>query len=140
MAIEGTAVWAGSWTSPVHEHMERSLHVQRRPTIASVPVVRAAREAEQTPMESVAPCPQELTGENSPLYTNQPAKTKTDRVLVKYFLLVPHLRDNNLNCGERQNHSDGGCSDSPRSQNQHGYGDVQSATGEGKLPDDESER
>ena len=25
MAIEGTAAWAGSWTSPVHEHLERSL-------------------------------------------------------------------------------------------------------------------
>jgi hypothetical protein len=85
MAIEGTAVWPGSWTSPVHEYMERSLHVQRRPTIASVPVLRAARETEQTPKESVAPCPRELTGENSPLYTNQPAKMKTDRVLVEYF-------------------------------------------------------
>jgi hypothetical protein len=26
-----------------------------------------------------------VTGENSPLFTNQPAKMKTDRVLVKYF-------------------------------------------------------
>jgi hypothetical protein len=26
-----------------------------------------------------------VTGENSPLYTNQSAKMKTDRVLVKYF-------------------------------------------------------
>lgn len=85
MAIKGTALWSGSWISPVHEHLERSLHVQRRPTIASVPILRVARETEQTPKESVAPCPQELTGENSPLYTNQPAKTKTDRVLVEYF-------------------------------------------------------
>jgi hypothetical protein len=92
MAIEGTAVWSGSWASPVREHLERSLDVQRRPTIAFVPVLRSARETEPTPMESVAPCPRELTGENSPLYTNQPAKMKTDRVLVKYFLLVPTSR------------------------------------------------
>jgi hypothetical protein len=36
-------------------------------------------------MESVAPCARELTGENSPHYTYQPAKMKTDRVLVKYL-------------------------------------------------------
>jgi hypothetical protein len=93
MAIEGTVVWSGSWTSPLPEHMERSLHVQRRPTIASVPVLRAARETEQTPKESVAPCPRELTGENSPLYTNQPAKMKTDRVPVEYFFASTPLAE-----------------------------------------------
>ena len=36
-------------------------------------------------MESVELCPRELTGENSPLYTYQPTKIKTDRVPVKYF-------------------------------------------------------
>jgi hypothetical protein len=41
----------------------------------------------ETPKESVAPSPRELTGENSPLYTYQPAKMKTDRVLVKYFCI-----------------------------------------------------
>ena len=41
----------------------------------------------ETPKESVAPCPRELTGENSPLYTYQPTKMKTDRVLVKYFCI-----------------------------------------------------
>src|ERR1700723_2976739 len=52
------------------------------------PLWRAAHDTERSTKE----CPRELTGENSPLYTNQPAKTKTDRVLVKYFLLVPTCR------------------------------------------------
>ena len=50
------------------------------------PLWRAARDAERNTKESVTPCPRGLTGENSPLYTNQPAKTKTDRVPVKYIL------------------------------------------------------
>jgi hypothetical protein len=55
MAIEGTAAWAGSWTCPIQEHLERSLHARRCPTIASVPALRAARETEQTLKESVGP-------------------------------------------------------------------------------------
>jgi hypothetical protein len=45
----------------------------------------------ETPKESAALCPRELTGENSPHYTNQPTKTKTDRVLVKYFFAGTRL-------------------------------------------------
>jgi hypothetical protein len=40
----------------------------------------------------VAPCPRELTGENSPYYTNQPVKMKIDRVLVKYFFAGTRIR------------------------------------------------
>ena len=39
----------------------------------------------ETPKESVRPCPRELTGENSPHYTYQPTKMKTDRVPAEYF-------------------------------------------------------
>ena len=57
-----------------------------------VPQSRASRcgpfaTQSETPKESVALCPRELTGENSPLYTYQPTKMKTDRVLVKYFCI-----------------------------------------------------
>jgi hypothetical protein len=62
-----------------------SLLVQRCPTIASVPSSRPYATQSETPKESVLPCPRELTGENSPLYTYQPTKKKTDRVLAKYF-------------------------------------------------------
>jgi hypothetical protein len=62
-----------------------SLRVQRCPTIASVPSSRPYATQSETPKESVAPYPRELTGENSPLYTYQPTKKKTDRVLAKYF-------------------------------------------------------
>jgi hypothetical protein len=89
MAIDETAVCAGPGLPPIQAHLERSLRVQRCPTIASVPSSGSYATQSETPKESVAPCPRELTGENSPHYTNQPAKIKTDRVLSKYFLLVP---------------------------------------------------
>lgn len=50
------------------------------------PILRAARETEQTPKESVCTQSAGITGENSPYYTNQPRKMKKDRVLVTYFL------------------------------------------------------
>jgi hypothetical protein len=71
----------------VQAHLERVLRVQRYPTIASVPSSGPYATQSETPKESVAPCPRELTGENSPLYTYQPTKMKTDRVLVKYFCI-----------------------------------------------------
>src|SRR5580658_2087986 len=40
---------------------------------------------EPRPMESAAALSAGVTGENSPHLTNQPRKSKTDRVLVKYF-------------------------------------------------------
>jgi hypothetical protein len=46
----------------------------------------------ETPKESAAPRLRELTGGNSPHYTYQPTKTKTDRVLVKYILFSTRLR------------------------------------------------
>src|SRR5260370_15859456 len=51
---------------PVQAHLERALHVQRCPTIASVPSSGPYATQSETPKESVAPCPRELTGENSP--------------------------------------------------------------------------
>ena len=50
----------------VQAHLERSLRVQRCPTIASVPSSGPYATQSETPKESVAPCPRELTGENSP--------------------------------------------------------------------------
>jgi hypothetical protein len=51
---------------PVQAHLERALRVQRCPTIASVPSSGPYATQGETPKESVAPCPWELTGENSP--------------------------------------------------------------------------
>ena len=51
---------------PVQAHLERALRVQRCPTIASVPSSGPYATQSETPKESVAPCPRELTGENSP--------------------------------------------------------------------------
>jgi hypothetical protein len=82
----------GPGLPPVQAHLERSLRVQRCPTIASVPISGPYATQSETPKESVAPCPRELTGENSPLYTYQPAKMKTDRVLVKYFFAGTFLQ------------------------------------------------
>src|SRR5271155_5014386 len=50
----------------VQAHLERSLRVQRCPTVASVPSSGPYARQSETPKESVAPCPWELTGENSP--------------------------------------------------------------------------
>src|SRR5271155_2435494 len=50
----------------VQAHLERVLRVQRYPTIASVPSSGPYATQSETPKESVAPCPRELTGENSP--------------------------------------------------------------------------
>jgi hypothetical protein len=50
----------------VQAHLERVLRVQRYPTIASVPSGGPYATQSETPKESVAPCPRELTGENSP--------------------------------------------------------------------------
>jgi hypothetical protein len=61
---------------------EHALHVQRCPTIASAPLNRAVRNTERVIDEFGSPCTRELTGENSPHNTNQPAKRKMDRVLV----------------------------------------------------------
>src|SRR5229473_2854056 len=50
----------------VQAYLERALRVQRYPTIASVPSSGPYATQSETPKESVAPCPRELTGENSP--------------------------------------------------------------------------
>src|SRR5271155_68072 len=50
----------------VQAHLERALHVQRCPTIASVPSSGPYATQSETAKESGAPCPRELTGENSP--------------------------------------------------------------------------
>ena len=78
---------SGAGLPPVQAHLERFApstalsHNRVRPS--SGPFATQS----ETPKESVAPCPRELTGENSPLYTYQPTKMKTDRVLVKYFCI-----------------------------------------------------
>ena len=55
---------------------------QRSPTIASALSLRATRGTEQTPKEPDGRALfAGISGENSPYYTNQPTKMKTDRVL-----------------------------------------------------------
>src|ERR1700674_834734 len=68
MAIDGTAVCVGCWTSP----RPATLGAFAPSTALSHNRVRpccgpCATQSE-TPKESVAPCPRELTGKNSPLY------------------------------------------------------------------------
>src|ERR1700691_1384516 len=93
MAIEETAVCAGSWTSP----RPGTLGALAPCTALSHNRVRTSSgpcaTQGETPKESAAPCLRELTGGNSPHYTYQPTKTKTDRVLVKYFLFSTCLRN-----------------------------------------------
>ena len=57
----------------------------------------------ETPKESVRPCPRELTGENSPHYTYQPTKMKTDRVPAEYFFASTEMQQSTrLNSWRRQ--------------------------------------
>ena len=85
MAIDGTAVCAGSWTSPRPGTLGAFAPSTALSHNRVRPLCGPYATQSETPKESVAPCPRELTGENSPHYTYQPAKMKTDRVLVKYF-------------------------------------------------------
>jgi len=64
MAIEGTAVRAGSWAS-VQGHLELLLHVQRGPTIAS-PLLRNVRDTERNTEGIDVALSAGVTGENSP--------------------------------------------------------------------------
>jgi hypothetical protein len=65
----------------VQAHLERVLRVQRYPTIASVPSSGPYATQSETPKESVAPCPRELTGENSPhLYRGKKRKNLTNKM------------------------------------------------------------
>jgi hypothetical protein len=70
---------------------EHALHVQPCPTIASVRSGGPFATQGKIPMESAPPCPRELTGENSPHHTNQPAQIKMDRVLVSSFCASTYL-------------------------------------------------
>src|ERR1700722_2692069 len=70
------------WLVPLRHQRQPS------PTIAFVPSLRAKRATEQTPKELDGRAPLAgISGENSPYYTNQPTKTKTDRVLSSIFYL-----------------------------------------------------
>ena len=80
-----------------------SLLVQRCPTTASAPFSRPYAIQSERPMGSVEFCPRELTGENSPLYTYQPTKNKTDRVLEKYFCRWYSNADHRPNTLPRRN-------------------------------------
>ena len=74
----------------VQAHLERALRVQRYPTIASVPSSGPYATQSETPKESVAPCPRELTGENSPhLYRGE--KTEKPHQQNATFLVFTHL-------------------------------------------------
>jgi hypothetical protein len=64
MAIEGTAVRAGSWTF-VQAHLEHLLHVQRGPTIASS-LLRTLRDTERNLEGIDGALSAGVTGENSP--------------------------------------------------------------------------
>src|ERR1700685_254756 len=74
----------------VQAHLERALRVQRYPTIASVPSSGPYATQSETPKESVAPCPRELTGENSPhLYRGE--KTEKPHQQNATFLVFTRL-------------------------------------------------
>ena len=74
----------------VQAHLERALRVQRCPTIASVPSSEPYATQSETPKESVAPCPRELTGENSPhLYRGE--KTEKPHQQNATFLVFTPL-------------------------------------------------
>ena len=96
MAIEGTAARAGSLDLPHPGTLGAFTPCTALSHNRVRPLWRAAHDTERNTKESGTPCPRESTGENSPLYTDQPAKTKTDRVLVKYLLLLPCLPNNDL--------------------------------------------
>jgi hypothetical protein len=73
------------WLVPLIHQEPRSL------TIASVPWLRATRGTEQPPKESDGRAPLAgISGENSPYYTYQPTKMKTDRVLSNILQLSTH--------------------------------------------------
>src|SRR5271168_2266133 len=72
---------------PVQAHLERALHVQRCPTIASAPSSGPYATQSETPKESVAPCPRELTGENSPhLYRGEKTEKPHQQNEILLFL------------------------------------------------------
>jgi hypothetical protein len=85
MAIDGTAVCAGCWTSPVQAHLERFAPSTALSHNRVRPLQQAVRDTERNTEGIGAALSAGVTGENSPLYTYQPTKKKTDRVLVKYF-------------------------------------------------------
>jgi hypothetical protein len=59
------------------------------------PLLRAVRDTEQITKGIGDALSAGVTGGNSPLYTNQPRKTKTDRVLAKYSLVSTYLQNAN---------------------------------------------
>jgi hypothetical protein len=78
---------SGAGLPPVQAHLERFAPSTALSHNRVRPFSGPFATQSEAPKESVAPCPRELTGENSPLYTYQPTKMKTDRVLVKYFCI-----------------------------------------------------
>jgi hypothetical protein len=55
------------------------------------PRLRAVRDTEELTKGIGDALSAGVTGGNSPLYTNQPGKWKTDRVLAKYSLVSTYL-------------------------------------------------
>jgi hypothetical protein len=70
--------------SPRHTWSVRSVR-SVTPTIASVPSCGNVRDTQRSTEGIGGAVSAGVTGENSPHYTNQLTKMKTDRVLVKYF-------------------------------------------------------
>src|SRR6266853_6564276 len=79
----------------VQAHLERALRAQRCLTIASVPSSGPYATQSETPKESVAPCPRELTGENSPhLYRGEKTeKPHQQNAICLVFYILGDLRD-----------------------------------------------
>ena len=94
--LRGTAVRAGLPDVFFRAYLERLLRDSVFPTIASVPRLEAARATEVSiERNRLGLRFAGVTGGNSPLYTNQPRKTKTDRVLAKYSLVSTYLQNAN---------------------------------------------
>jgi hypothetical protein len=88
--IVRTTLGAGLWTSA---RDTPSLPLECSVVPQSRPPFLAGRTRHRAKHRRNRRCPSTgVTGENSPLYTNQPAKMKTDRVLVKYFFAGTWLR------------------------------------------------
>jgi hypothetical protein len=90
--LRGTAVRAGLPDVFFRAYLERLLRDSVFPTIASVLRLEAARATEVSiERNRLGLRFAGVTGGNSPHYTNQPQKLRTDRVPVKYLFFSTQL-------------------------------------------------
>ena len=75
----------GAGLPPVQAHLERFAPSTALSHNRVRPLQQAVRDTERNTEGIGAALSAGVTGENSPLYTYQPTKKKTDRVLMKYF-------------------------------------------------------